>query len=225
MAISSKAKKEEAALRKVAKQARAARKEAAKRERKQRLAWQRSQQKEGGNGDNSLGAEAGSGKTLKKRGAIILPEELAELRQRLNLDGVNGEAGPEAPATKTKKDRTRGSTTRSPAKASAEKVLQQSPRTSSSPLGGSSNSKVQEPPHSMEVHHKRKQVRVEVTLHHVPSQHIDVSETTATTLVVDTCRHTKKYRLVLPMPEGLCIDPESAVYEVEYGVLRCVLPI
>ncbi|ESL08218.1 hypothetical protein TRSC58_04083 [Trypanosoma rangeli SC58] len=103
-------------------------------------------------------------------------------------------------------------------------------RISSAPSASSSSprrSRLEEPPYGMEVHHKKKQIIVTVTLHHVPPAHVDVSETTDERLVVDTSRHTKKYRLELPIPDGMRVNAEEAACEMnaDSGVLTCVLPI
>ncbi|CBH13131.1 hypothetical protein, conserved [Trypanosoma brucei gambiense DAL972] len=214
MTVTSKAKKEEAELRKIAKQARTARKEVAAKERRLKLKGKKRQQTDGTDRENISSKPATGGHSVKRQGAIILPEEAAEVRQRL-LSDTRIESGAAAPENGGAK---RDTAITSSQLSNAAAVSRQKPLLSSS-------SRVEEPAHSVEVHHKRKQFLVGVALHHVPPQHIDVSGTTATALVVDTCKHTKKYRLVLPMPEGICVDPAQAEYEFDCGVLRCVLPI
>ncbi|RNF00946.1 hypothetical protein TraAM80_07346 [Trypanosoma rangeli] len=177
MPSSSKAK-EEAELRKIARQARLSRKEAAAKERRR--------VQRGRSAAEPTAVAATDSNTHRRRGALVLPAEVEELRQRISS----------APSA-------------------------------SSSSSSSRRSRLEEPPYGMEVHHKKKQIIVTVTLHHVPPAHVDVSETTDERLVVDTSKHTKKYRLELPIPDGMRVNAEEAACEMnaDNGVLTCVLPI
>ncbi|KAH8614046.1 hypothetical protein ERJ75_000750900 [Trypanosoma vivax] len=206
MAISSKVKKEESELRKIIKKSRIAHKEAAARERRQRRK-QRCVDGEAPTQGSKLDT-----RTRKRMGAIVLPNEVAELRLRLMGDGQ---------PVATKEHRSEGKKRKHVSSPSSSSDC--NPLLTSSTVPGSPG--VEQPPYNMEVHHKRKQVLVNVTLHYIPHQHIDVSETTDTALVVHTEKHTRKYRLSLNMPEGLRIDKDNAVYELECGILKCALPI
>lgn len=148
-------------------------------------------------------AAAPSGSEAKRRykpkGAIILKSELAEVASTTPSKDV-----------KKGKDTRKGEGRNSTGKSAA-------------PVAELSGAV--EPPFSYEVHHKSKRVLVDVTLHKVPGHLIDVSATTATSLVVQTPKYTKKFSLVFPMPGNLKIDAKSAEYTFENGILKCVLPI
>lgn len=212
----SKIRKEEADLRQIAKQARLVRKEAKARERKQKQREARMAAKAAAAGGEtaagatktSTAAAAGGAAARKPQGAIILPDEVKELRQRFNM------AGEQPAATKAA----------SPSKKKGGKAAAAA-ASSSSPASSSSSPVHPEPNHSLQIHFKNKQVIVEVVLHRIPHQKINVSETTATTLVVDTTTHTKRWRLVLPMPHGITVKLAEAEYDFEGGVLKCTLPI
>ncbi|KPI84741.1 hypothetical protein ABL78_6208 [Leptomonas seymouri] len=205
-------KKEEAELRQIAKHSRDARKEAQKREHKQRQRALRAAAKDGAEGDAVVAAAP-----KKKRGAIIMPDEVNELRQRLLGSDANSRAtaekkkGGRKPAVTAASKRTSGGGSASGAAAVAPSV--------------SASSSFLVPTYHQEVHFKKKMFFVDVVLHHVPHQKIDVSETNNRQLVVDTTGFTKKYRLVLPFPDGMRCDAAAANYELENGVLSCKLPI
>eukprot|EP00758_Cryptobia_borreli_P012475 Tbor_TRINITY_DN5750_c3_g8::TRINITY_DN5750_c3_g8_i1::g.19540::m.19540 len=80
-----------------------------------------------------------------------------------------------------------------------------------------------EPPYRYEIHVKKAQVLVDVTLHKVPHQHIDISQCTTRSLIVDCKKHTKPYRLEFELPHKMTMDPEKATYTFENGVLKCVI--
>lgn len=214
MPPSSKVRKEEAELRHIAKQSRLARKEATTRERKQRQRDRR--QVATGTGAAASAAEVAPTATAprKRQAALILPSEVAEMRDRLGGTA----ATPTAVRTPEKKGKKKGS-----AKSSAS--VSASTGAPASVSSASSSGSYPAPNYHFEIHYKKKMVMVDVVLHHVPHQKIDISETTATQLVVDTTKHTKKYRLVLPMPAGLRVSPAEATYELESGTLQCRLPI
>ncbi|GET86058.1 hypothetical protein, conserved [Leishmania tarentolae] len=212
-------RKEEAELRQIARRSRLVRKEMQQRERKQRQRERRAAAK---NGEAVTAApQAAASSTPKRRGAIILPDEVQELRQRLTgADAASSAPVASAPERKTSRATTKKAA-RSPAKRSAVAVGTSNHSTSSS----SSSSSTPTPTYRQEVHFKKKMLYVDVVLHHIPPQKIDVSETDANQLVVDTCGHTKKYRLVLPYPKGMRCDAAAATYELESGILQCRLPI
>ncbi|RNF14320.1 uncharacterized protein Tco025E_05888 [Trypanosoma conorhini] len=208
MPSSSQMKKEEAELRKIAKHARLSRKEEAAKER---------QRERRGRSVVEPTAAATSGSSRRRRGALILPAEVEELRRRLLLaDDAPGAAASGGAAGSGVK-----------AAEGTRKQRTKRPRTAPAAASASRGPRLEEPPYGMEVHHKKKQIIVTVTLHHVPSAHVDVSETTDERLVVDTSKHTKKYRLELPIPDGMRVNAEAAEYEMDadMGVLTCVLPI
>lgn len=80
-----------------------------------------------------------------------------------------------------------------------------------------------EPPYRYEIHVKKAQCIVEVTLHKVPPSVIDISKTTRRRLIVDCGKYTKKYLLDFELPHNMTIDPETAEYTFENGILKCVL--
>lgn len=80
-----------------------------------------------------------------------------------------------------------------------------------------------EPPFRYEIHVKKAQCIVEVTLHKVPPTCIDVSKTSRRRLVVDCSKFTKKWLLDFELPHNMTIDPETADYTYENGILKCVL--
>ncbi|CCW71667.1 unnamed protein product [Phytomonas sp. Hart1] len=192
---SSKVRKEEAELRQIAKRARGVRKEA-----KKRAASQKRREARGSaaaEGAKDVEVSLSSIRLRNRRNAVVLAgREVERLHQKLRLPKLS-EAG--------------DSTAAEPSRTSS---------TDSSAAGGYPT-----PNHHFEIHHKRKEVLVDVVLHHIPPQKIDLAGTTATRLVVDTSGHTKKYRLDLPMPEGLRVDHDKGAYEFENGVLHCRLPI
>ncbi|CAG9568994.1 conserved hypothetical protein [Leishmania major strain Friedlin] len=208
-------RKEEAELRQIAKQARLARKEVQQRERKQRQRERRAAAK---NGEAATAAQqTAASSAMRTRGAIILPDEVQELRQRLmGDDAASAASAADSPARKTKKAAARKAA-RSPAKKSAGAA--------GASNHGAASSSTLVPTYHQEVHFKKKMFFVDVVLHHVPHQKIDISETNTNRLVVDTCGHTKKYRLVLPYPKGMLCDAAAATYEFENGILQCRLPI
>ncbi|EKF27987.1 hypothetical protein MOQ_008282 [Trypanosoma cruzi marinkellei] len=202
MPSSSQMRKEEAELRKIAKQSRLSRKEAAARERRREKRMK-----------NTTGP---STNTTRRRGAIILPAEVEEMRQRMLTDAPSATSGrAKSGGVNVGGDKQKGAKRQRPSSAS--------PASSASSL----HPRLQEPPYGIEVHYKKEQILVDVKLHHVPPVHVDISETTDEMLVVDTSKHTKKYRLELPIPEGMRINANQAEYEfdVKNGVLNCVLPI
>ncbi|RNF21399.1 hypothetical protein TcG_03026 [Trypanosoma cruzi] len=204
MPSSSQMRKEEAELRKIAKQSRLSRKEAAARERRQEKRMK-----------NATGPTTNTTQT-RRRGAIILPSEVEEMRQRMLMDAPSATSGrAKRGSVNVGGDKKKGVKRQRPSSAS--------PASSAS----SKHPRLQEPPYGIEVHYKKEQILVDVKLHHVPPVHVDVSETTDEMLVVDTSKHTKKYRLELPIPEGMHINSNQAEYEfdVKNGVLNCVLPI
>lgn len=212
-------RKEEAELRQIAKKARLARKEVQQRERKQRLRERRAAAK---NGEAATAAQqTAASSTVRKRGAIVLPDEVQELRQRLmGDDAASSASAAGSPERKTKKAAARKAA-RSPAKKSAGAAG----ASNHSAASASSSSSTLVPTYHQEVHFKKKVFLVDVVLHHVPHQKIDISETNTNQLVVDTCGYTKKYRLVLPYPKGMRCDAAAATYEFENGILQCRLPI
>jgi hypothetical protein len=207
-------KKEEAELRQIAKQSRNARKEAQERERKQRQRALRAAAKSG-EGEAKETAAAAVTAPKKKRGAIILPDEVAELRQRLLGNDVQHSSNASSAADAANK-KSKRKTVKNGGVAASAAVGTPSPSASSSFLV---------PTFHQEVHFKKNIFFVDVVLHHVPHQKIDVSETNNRQLVVDTTKFTKKYRLVLPFPDGMRCDAAAAEYEFERGVLSCKLPI
>ena len=80
-----------------------------------------------------------------------------------------------------------------------------------------------EPPYRYELHVKKAQCIVEVTLHKVPPSVIDISKTNRRHLIVDCGRYTKKFYLDFELPHNMTIDPETAEYTFENGILKCVL--
>ncbi|KAF8294712.1 hypothetical protein TcYC6_0100080 [Trypanosoma cruzi] len=204
MPSSSQMRKEEAELRKIAKQSRLSRKEAAARERRQEKRMK-----------NATGPTTNTTHT-RRRGAIILPSEVEEMRQRMLTDAPSATSGrAKRGSVNVGGDKKKGVKRQRPSSASPASTA------------SSKHPRLQEPPYGIEVHYKKKQILVDVKLHHVPPVHVDVSETTDEMLVVDTSKHTKKYRLELPIPEGMRINSNQAEYEfdVKNGVLNCVLPI
>jgi hypothetical protein len=85
--------------------------------------------------------------------------------------------------------------------------------------------KTETPKYTYEVHVRRRNVTIEVTLHKVPEKFINIDETTNERFVVDTTKYTKKYRLDFPFPDGLTVDAARGEYTIEYGVLKAVLPV
>jgi hypothetical protein len=83
----------------------------------------------------------------------------------------------------------------------------------------------EEPPHRHSVHIKKNELTVIVTLTKIPAQHINIEETTDGRLVVDTSKHTKKYRLEFPFPSGMKVDAEKGEYEFQHGQLTCVFAV
>ncbi|KAG5510921.1 hypothetical protein JKF63_06422 [Porcisia hertigi] len=216
-------RKEEAELRQIAKHSRLARKEAQQRERKQRQRVQRAAAKNGDVAPAAEPAAASASATKKRRGAIILPGEVRELRQRLTGYGAADPTSVEVSTDRRKKTGAKKAA-RSPAKKSLG-VAGANSNHNAAAAAASSSSSTLVPTFHEEVHFKKNMFFVDVVLHHVPHQKIDISETSAEQLVVDTCGHTKKYRLVLPYPKGMRCDAAAAVYEFENGVLHCRLPI
>ncbi|KAG5486196.1 hypothetical protein LSCM1_07316 [Leishmania martiniquensis] len=214
----SQVRKDEAELRQIAKRSRLARKEAQQRERKRRERTQRAAAKSGG--AVSSAAEAATASAPKRRrGAIVLPDEVQELRQRLMSDDVARSAS-EAGALDGRKKKSAGA--KKAARSLAKKTAGAAWASSHSATPSSS---ALVPSYHEEVHFKKKMLCVDVVLHHVPYQKIDISETNTHQLVVDTCGHTKKYRLVLPYPKEMRCDAAAATYEYENGILQCRLPI
>lgn len=210
-------RKEEAELRQIAKQSRTARKEAQERERKQR---QRALRAAAKNGDAAAAdADATSAAAKKKRGAIILPDEVKEMRQRLLGDKADAVTDAGAKKSSKKAQRAAGK------KANGAGASSAAAAASGSPSAAAASSLFLVPSFHQEVHFKKKIFFVDVVLHHVPHQKIDVRETTNQQLVVDTSAFTKKYRLVLPFPDGMRCDAAAANYDFEHGVLSCKLPI
>ena len=82
-----------------------------------------------------------------------------------------------------------------------------------------------QPPFNYDVHVKLNCVFVNVTIHKVPHQCINLSRTTPTCFVLDTLKFTKKYELILPMPTGLKIVADGGECLLESGVLNCRYPI
>ncbi|XQJ24814.1 hypothetical protein NXY56_000709 [Leishmania guyanensis] len=215
----SRVRKEEAELRQIAKKSRLARREAQQRERKQH---QRARRAAATSGEAPPAAAEPAGASVKnrRRGAILLPHEVQELRQRLLDDdtaSASSASGSGFPDRKKKK-------------AEAKKAARSPASKSAGAAGASSHSaafasSTLVPAYHQEVHFKKKMFFVDVVLHHIPHQKIDISETNASQLVVDTCGHTKRYRLVLPYPKGMRCDAAVATYEFENGILHCRLPI
>jgi hypothetical protein len=83
----------------------------------------------------------------------------------------------------------------------------------------------QEPPFTYEVHGRRQTITVEVTLHKIPPQFINIDETTDKMLVVDTTKFTKKWRLEFPFPSKMIVDAENGDYTFENGILKCVFAV
>ena len=83
----------------------------------------------------------------------------------------------------------------------------------------------EEPAYSYEVHGRRNNITVTVKLHKIPDQFINIDETTARKLVVDTTKYSKKWRLDFPFPKGMRVDLSKADYTLESGVLKCVFPV
>ena len=83
----------------------------------------------------------------------------------------------------------------------------------------------EEPPFTFEVHGKRETVIVEVSLHKIPPQYIDVDRTTSRKFVVDTRKYNKKYLLEWNFPEGMIVDHKEADYTFEAGILKAVFKI
>lgn len=230
----SKIRKEEAELRRIAKQSRLARKEAHARERKQKQRETRARAKAQSAGEPVLESKSEGDSTNKsavrrRQGAIILPEEVRELRQRLHLEENGIPAATEEEEAVTSPAKAAGRKAKKAAASPQAKTTTSGTSSTaavpSSPSSSSVSSTCLTPNHRLEIHYRRKQVLVDVVLHHVPVAKIDVSGTTPTQLVVDTTKHSKKYRLVLPMPEGIRIAPSEAEYESEGGILKCILPI
>ncbi|KAG5486849.1 hypothetical protein LSCM4_06315 [Leishmania orientalis] len=209
-------RREEAELRQIAKQSRVVRKAAQQRERKQRQRVQRAAAK---SGDAAVPAaeSAAASAPKRKRGAIVLPDEVQELRQRLIGDDPTRSASAAGSPDRKKNARAK-KTARSFTKKSAGAAF-------ASSHSATSSSSALVPAYHEEVHFKKKMLCVDVVLHHVPHQKIDISETNTHQLVVDTCGHTKKYRLVLPYPGDMRCDAAAATYEFENGILQCRLPI
>eukprot|EP00796_Vickermania_ingenoplastis_P002217 gene2217-1382_t len=205
MAKSTQAKKEEAELRKIAKASREAKKKAKSIVKKKERSEMRRRAREGVTGDEET-AKASLSAAPRRAKALILPDEVADLKKRLNL--VDKEK-----AASSSSSSSNGLTSSSSAAGS------------SGGGGGGGGVAAEVPNYHSELQYKRKLVMVDVVLHHVPPQKIDVSETNASRLVVDTTKHTKKYRLVLPMPNGLRMNVEEGSFELDHGVLKCRIPV
>lgn len=251
---SSKARKEEAELRSIAKRSRLARKQVKTRERRETVRATRLAQTVGA---PAASVEAPRCSDGKRRGALILPGEIAEMRRRhggsgavltgtevhphtspaladsssATRAGASKRGGSPATATAAKKSRARDN--KEAKKATAGNRSAPSLTQAPSALTGTTEpaatatmpNNVQEPSYHFEIHFKKKEVMVDVNLHHIPPHKINVSETTPHVLVVDTTAHTKRYRLVLPMPAGLRIDVEQSSFEFAHGVLQCRMPV
>ncbi|KPA74326.1 hypothetical protein ABB37_09313 [Leptomonas pyrrhocoris] len=214
-------RKEEAELRQIAKQSRNARKEAQERERKQR---QRAARIASKNGEGDAAASNAEPKK-KQRGAIIMPDEVNELRQRL----MSGDAGDAHPRSNAAGGGKKKPSAKAAAAADSEKNVDSNGDASAAAAAVASSTSTSSsflvPTFHQEVHFKKKVFFVDVVLHHVPHQMIDVSETNNRQLVVDTTAFTKKYRLVLPFPDGMQCDAAAGAYDFKQGVLSCKLPI
>lgn len=231
----SQVRKEEAELRKIAKQSRTSRKAAQLREKKQEQLTRRKKAAASTTDTSENNAEASSLTTLKKpKGAIILPAELEELRHRLasgNTVAAPASSSSSATAASSAKKKSKAAAVAAVKGKKAKGSNHPSGNTNpvgtaaAAPASSSSTAGVAVPAHREEIHFRRQLFFVDVVLHHVPPQKIDVSETTEEQLVVDTTGHTKKYRLVLPFPTGMRCDSAAATYEVDGGVLHCKLPI
>ena len=80
-----------------------------------------------------------------------------------------------------------------------------------------------EPPYNFAIHVKNSQVLVDVTLHNVPPQCLDLNKSTTRRLVVDCAKHTKKYLLEFDLPHNMTMDVEKSDFTFESGILKCVL--
>eukprot|EP00658_Telonema_sp_P-2_P005792 TRINITY_DN1218_c0_g1_i1.p2 TRINITY_DN1218_c0_g1~~TRINITY_DN1218_c0_g1_i1.p2 ORF type:complete len:333 (-),score=136.35 TRINITY_DN1218_c0_g1_i1:252-1250(-) len=80
-----------------------------------------------------------------------------------------------------------------------------------------------EPPYNFAIHVKNSQVLVDITLHNVPPQCLDLEKSTTRRLVVDCAKHTKKYLLEFDLPHNMTMDVEKSDFTFESGILKCVL--
>eukprot|EP00760_Papus_ankaliazontas_P018880 PhM_4_TR17745/c0_g1_i1/m.3650 len=82
-----------------------------------------------------------------------------------------------------------------------------------------------EPDYNTDVHIKRQAFIVKVSLHKVPEKLIDV-EVENEHVIVSTMRHTKKYRVVIPMPEDVKPNINKCTSDITpNGVLTIIVPL
>lgn len=81
------------------------------------------------------------------------------------------------------------------------------------------------PPFRHEVHVKKEQLTIIVTLHNVPPQKIDNESATDSVFIISTPGHTKHYRLEFPYPHGMRVDSANGDYTYENGELKAVFKI
>ncbi|CCW65509.1 unnamed protein product [Phytomonas sp. EM1] len=214
---SSKVRKEEAELRQIAKRARTARKEEKKRIAAQKRREGRQKTMEEAQEKDCQNALSSIRLKLRRNAVVMAQKDVEKLHRKLHLS-TSGDSKPEEGLVESESS----SNGRKLKKSSS--VDPKNSADESSSLASPTES-ILEPNYRVEIHYKHKEVLVDVVLHHIPHQKINIKETTPTQLVVDTTQHTKKYRLVLPMPSGLRVNSKKATYELMNGVLHCRLPI
>lgn len=211
-------KKEEAEFRKLAKEHRQNQK-VAKLQAKKQLRREQAKAKT----TDSDGEPSPAQLSRRRNAIIVLPSEVEALRQRLASKKTISSKKEGSAVKKTAKKNSRKE---ADGTASGTNKIEFEPPTPGDTVPLSASPAMGEVPnYHWEIHFKRKMMMVDVVLHRIPPQKVNVSETTSSTLVVSTEGHTKKYRLVLPMPNGLRIDAEAEnAFELENGVLHCRLP-